>query len=405
MRREGRVLQEEAPPGAVLAEGHVRRAGSLSRSLRNASAVGQHGLMGVDEAAMRSANARLARVSAVPRAIPEPEHLASDTLRNAVRSPMARLIALQAEHGSMTDRFSSFIERFNSLRDRWNELNNRRHERARELSEARSRRLSEMPVHPDKLYDALEQAQAKRARRRLAELDDAAPRTGVLELPESHALSWLHDIVDWRAIGASASHLFDVEQRRVHARDQGYSVEEAVRLHPTGWSWFDNPDYAHSTAIGDAGRRLRHRILHGADPPWHNESLHARISNRASHPNHGMARRALESIFEGTVAAPFSFYGEVLATGLYVPPTDASFWEASLRYIVGSTVGCYFTAPVEERSRTQGGDSDGESEDGEAIKILRPSAEKMCFPACASPPAPCRVLGRQRLLLAWQGHT
>ena len=316
----------------------------------------------------------------------------------------AAAVALQAEHGSMTDRFSSFIERFNSLRDRWNALNEQRHARARELAETRGRRLAEMPVHPDKLYDALEHAQAKRARR-LTEADDAVTRTGVLELPESHALSWLHDIVDWRALGASASHLFDVEQRRVHARGQGYSVEEAVRLHPTGWSWFDNPDYAHSTAIGDAGRRLRHRVLHGADPPWHNDSLHARISNRASHPKHGMARRALESIFEGTVAAPFSFYGEVLATGLYVPPTDASFWEASLRYIVGSTVGCYFTAPVEERSRTQGGDSDGESEDGEAIKILRPSAEKMCFPACASPPALCRALGRQRLPLAWQGRT
>ena len=230
--------------GAVLAEGHVRRAGSLSRCCatrrRRPARWARRG--------GARANARLARVSAVPRAIPEPEHLASDTLRNAVRSPMARLIALQAEHGSMTDRFSSFIERFNSLRDRWNELNNRRHERARELSEARSRRLSEMPVHPE-LYDALERRRPS-ARRRLAELDDAAPRTGVLELPESHALSWLHDIVDWRAIGASASHLFDVEQRRVHARDQGYSVEEAVRLHPTGWSWFDNPDYAHSTAIG-----------------------------------------------------------------------------------------------------------------------------------------------------------
>ena len=90
---------------------------------------------------------------------------------------------------------------------------------------------------------------------------------------------------------------------------------------------------------------------------------------------------ARSSIFEGTVAAPFSFYNEVLATGTYVPESTASFWEASLRYVVGSTVGCYFAAPVEERSDTQGAEADGETSDGEPMKILRPSAEKMCFPA------------------------
>ena len=246
MRREGRVLQEEAPPGAVLAEGRVRRAGSLSRSLRNASAVGQHGLMGVDEAAMRSANARLARVSAVPRAIPEPEHLGRTRCEMRCVRRWRGMIALQAEHGSMTDRFSSFIERFNSLRDRWNELNNRRHERARELSEAASRRLSEMPVHPDKLYDALEQAQA--SARAVGSPNSTTRR-------RARACSSFRSRTRFRGCTTSSTGARSALRRRTSSTSSSDGCTLAIRATRSKrrcastrrGGRFDNPDYAHST--------------------------------------------------------------------------------------------------------------------------------------------------------------
>jgi len=57
------------------------------------------------------------------------------------------------------------------------------------------------------------------------------------------------------------------------------------------------------------------------------------------------------------------------------------------RGVLSSTIGCYFVKPVEQRSDTQGGDGGGDAglgDDGDAIKVLRPSAEKLCFPAARS---------------------
>lgn len=41
----------------------------------------------------------------------------------------------------------------------------------------------------------------------------------------------------------------------------------------------------------------------------------------------------------------------------------------------------YFTAPVEDASDTQGGDNPNQGDDGDKLKILRPSKDKLCFPA------------------------
>ena len=340
-------------------------------------------LCGVDEAAVRQANARLARTVAQPRAIPEPHELGAHALGESVRGPLARLLALQAQPGSLADRFGGFLTRFNALRDKWNALDEARQARQAQFEAAREARRLSAPARASDVYDFLERSAAERARRRLGEQTETAVRSQVLELPPTHALAWLHDLVDWEALGASASHLYDVERRRMKARAEGHAPAEAARRHPTGWSWLDDPVYTQPTAMGDALRRLWHRKRERREPEWHQPSTRARIGERAAHPEHGHARRLAEGFLEGTLAAPFSLYDELLASGTYVPQSKGSFWEASLRYIVGSTVGCYFAAPVEDVSRTQGGDKPGETEDGEKLKILRPSAEKMCFPACA----------------------
>ena len=364
------------------------RAGTLGlgRALRNASVVGQRGLQAIDEAAVRSANARLAKTAAMPREVPSPHELKRHSLSESVRAPIARLLALQSQPGSLVDRFSGFVTRFNDLRDRWNALDEARTARLAELQAAREARRRNEPAKASDVYDALERNAAARARRRLGEQTATAVRSQVLELPETHALSWLHDVVDWKRLGASARSLHEIEKRRMEAREQGLSPAEAMRRHPTGWAWLDTPVYTHPTAVGDALRRMWHRKRENRDPAWHDASNRKRIAARASHPEHGHARRALEGFLEGTVAAPFSLYDELLATGTYVPQSKTSFWETTLRYIVGATVGCYAAAPVEDVSRTQGGEHSDETEDGEKLKILRPSAEKMCFPACAHRP-------------------
>ena len=51
----------------------------------------------------------------------------------------------------------------------------------------------------------------------------------------------------------------------------------------------------------------------------------------------------------------------------------------------------YLTAPAEDVSETQGGDHPDQGDDGDKLKVLRPSKDKLCFPAVCidnSNPAP-----------------
>ena len=41
----------------------------------------------------------------------------------------------------------------------------------------------------------------------------------------------------------------------------------------------------------------------------------------------------------------------------------------------------YLTAPAEDVSETQGGDHPDQGDDGDKLKVLRPSKDKLCFPA------------------------
>jgi len=131
-------------------------------------------------------------------------------------------------------------------------------------------------------------------------------------------------------------------------------------------------------------RRVLYRKETGADPPWHEPSTLGRVHRRMSErPDGGEGRgshlrRLGVAFFEATVAAPFAFSDTLMPSGVTVQASEITFWEAILRYLVSSTVGCYFVAPVKEQSDTQG---DEGTQDGDRMFVMRPSEEKLCFPA------------------------
>jgi len=155
-----------------------------------------------------------------------------------------------------------------------------------------------------------------------------------------------------------------------------------VRKHKTGIEWLDNERYNQPSAMGEAMRRLWHRAAHkGEDPPWHHRHVGQRVARRLDERKHGKVRRLAEAFFEGTISAPFAFSDTVLPSGTVIEGSRVSFWEATLRYLLSSTIGCYFVKPTLQRSDTQGAEAGDKGEDGDALKVLRPSAEKLCFPA------------------------
>tara|TARA_B110000116_G_C16765713_1_gene550728 strand:+ start:6 stop:1082 length:1077 start_codon:yes stop_codon:yes gene_type:complete len=259
-----------------------------------------------------------------------------------------------------------------------------------ERVERRRRVLSERPVDPHKIYDYLEAQQAERSkvqRHRFLLTNGFLPpeenEPRILELPESHALSWVHEMVgDWHSVFDEASRLREVVARRLEARRTGTSHAESVRKHKTGIEWLDHERYTKPSAVGEAMRRLWHRTAHkGEDPPWHHRNVGQRVARRLDDREHGKLRRLAEAFLEGTISAPFAFSDTVLPSGTVIEGSRVSFWEASLRYLLSSTIGCYFVKPTQQRSDTQGDDAGDQGDDGDALKVLRPSAEKLCFPA------------------------
>lgn len=74
-----------------------------------------------------------------------------------------------------------------------------------------------------------------------------------------------------------------------------------------------------------------------------------------------------------------------LPIGERILQSKDSFWEATIRYLVWGTIGCYLIKPSDSNSDTQAatnpeGAPDRQS-DNDKAHILRPSAEKLCFPA------------------------
>ena len=399
---EGRRLSDRHREGRD-AGAHAAQAGASHRHLHRSSRIMHEGLKKLDLQAMRANNRHLreARRNGMPQ--PEPPHpddaQSLGALRDGFLGPLTATLALQAEEGSLASRFGGAVSSLASLRARTEaafdagrkrlierETKDRARRQERERRRERSRRLAERGEHDDDpdphvLYDWLERAQAERARRRLAE-DQPAAAPRLLSLPEEHALSWVHEVVgDWNAVFEETSRLHDVLKRRLQARRTGASQQEAVRAHQTGWEWLDSERLNRPSAAGEALRRIWHRAEHnGTDPPWHRRTVGERVADRLDDNQHGRMRRLAEAFLEGTITAPFAFFDQVAPSGTIFPQSTKSLWEAILRYIMGSTIGCYLLKPEKYVSATQGTE-DGDGGDGDKIKVLKPGPEKLCFPA------------------------
>ena len=154
------------------------------------------------------------------------------------------------------------------------------------------------------------------------------------------------------------------------------------------WAWLDSERLNRPSAVGEALRRLGHRAQHdGAEPPWHAPSVGERVDERLNDREHGHVRRLAEAFLEGTIAAPFAFFDQAVPSGTIMPQSTKSLWEALIRYILGSVVGCYGLPPEPTLSDTQGG-GEGTGDDGDKLKIFKPGPEKLCFPAVRSTRAP-----------------
>lgn len=373
---------------------HAAHAGSMRRQLRNASAIMHAGMMNIDRAAVRANNRNMREGHRHQRLTPRPDELGWQTVRRSVPGPLTALLAISSEEGSYASRFAGAVTGLNGLRDRVAgamETHRRRLAQQRSVRGRRHRRRASeaQQRHADALYQQLEAEHLAREHERP-------------QLPPDHALSWLHDLVDWHATYEEGARLYSIARARLKLRDGGAAHGDIVRKHPTGWALLDDASRSQPTAMGDALRRVLYRKETGADPPWHGKTLAHRVARRledsdaAPRPSRGFGasvRRLGVAFLESTVAAPFAFYDTVMPSGVTVEESEISVWEASLRYVISSTIGCYFVAPANEESKTQGGDG---AQGGDAMKILRPSEEKLCFPAARAPrnrPAPtCPLL-------------
>lgn len=192
----------------------------------------------------------------------------------------------------------------------------------------------------------------------------------------------VQEVVDWHEVVAHGANLYDVIHRRLAARAKGKQTHAQItKAHPTGWYLLDNPKYTQSSVMGDAMRRVLHRKNNnGADPPWHHPNIRNRVRRRMEEEGSvSHLRRLAVAFLEGTIAAPFSFADKMLPNGVITPQSEVSLWEAIIRYIVSSTIGCYFVKPEKTAVNTFGGGSFGG--DGDSLGVLRPTEEKLCFPA------------------------
>jgi tetrahydromethanopterin S-methyltransferase subunit G len=289
-------------------------------------------------------------------------------------------MTLQSSSGSFARRFGPAFEQLELLRDKHATKYQDTVEANRRRTEEVGRRMEEVkssvPFTANELYTKLEKAQ----KRRLAGRDDHV----TIELPESHALSWVHDVFDVPAIFQEGKRLVDVEKKRHEMRAAGHPHRIINERHPIGYDRLDHPEY-HPTMVGDALRRLGHRMRHGSDPDWHRPAWFQAGGRRLQEETHkGHGRKLSDAFLGGTLAAPFAFFDIIMPIGKRIKASDDGFFEAAIRYLVWGTIGCYFVRPNFDKSDTQAetqpeGKSDRQSDDTE-MKILRPSSEKLCFP-------------------------
>ena len=310
-----------------------------------------------------------------------------DNLRQHLVDPILAFEALQADEGSVVSRFASGVSRLNELAKKWQSLNLDAHIEHLRRERRRERRLAEQSERARasrRLFDLLEERQSQR---RLEERDD--DRLPPLELPAKHALSWLHEVVDWKASADEWQRMAALLRARVDARQQGRSMAEILEKHPTGYRMLDDPELHAFSRVGDALRRFWHIRVFGNDSSHTKHVGSERDRAGRHHPErHGRVRRLAEGIFGPAVAVPFVFSKTLVYQGTSevqeVTPkaNQDNIITSTLRYLVYGVVGCYLTEPRARTVSTQRGEDSSQSTDGSVLKVLRSSDDEwLCFPS------------------------
>ena len=150
-----------------------------------------------------------------------------------------------------------------------------------DVQRQRRRRLQETDkARTPMLYDRLEALVAQREDEHVAaqkkngrRLDEqalraeaqAAVRRRVPELPATHALSWVHELVDWPSLADEWTRVYDVLVQRNAMRLHGRQMHEILHAHPTGYSFLDDHERFAFSKVGDAIRRMWYRRQNGTD--------------------------------------------------------------------------------------------------------------------------------------------
>ena len=357
---------------------HALHAGSLRKQLQNASGVMHRGMMAIDRAATAANNAQSRGPAAAGQRAraPHPDDLDWHAARNSVPNPLTAILAVSAEEGSLASRFGNGIVKLNALRDRASGALSTTRRRLEAHDAKMRRRLHANAAHADALYEALERSHA-----------DAPPERRALELPESHALSWVHVRLAFAPLEHAHAHAH-AHAPSAHIRAlfrssstgtasstrargctascaRGTSCARRARRTPRSSSGSPRGTTTSTTRTTRAPRsratrcaacctaRRRAPTRRGTSRPC-STACSRRMSER---PDGGEGRgshlrRLGVAFFEATIAAPFRLSDTLMPSGVTVKASEITFWEATLRYLVSSTVGCYFVAPV-KTSRTR----------------------------------------------------
>lgn len=364
-RQEGRRMEDTRR--------RSRRRKPPASSMGNSSRRVVSGLQSLEHAARRQRRLEAETIGRAPPrrlAVAQPGSLWQSVQKvvSAVNPELAISSVLNSE-GSLVSRFAPGVEAVSRTAARHKAALERAVSRRRLERAQRGRRLEEVaagvPHRAEEVLRLLEERQSARAPGRL-----------LAEIPETHALSWVHEVVDFKELFAGMRRMAETERLRGELRTQGVAYERIVDAHPHEHHRLDSSGYRPSV-LGDFFRRLHSRIATGKDPGW---IKHAR-------PQRKGLRRLADGFLQGTLAAPFAARDTQLLDGTVYPKSSESIFEAGIRYVVFGTISCYLTAPdrlpSDTLSQTAGADSEALSDlpDGDATRIIRPSTDKLCFPA------------------------
>jgi len=319
------------------------------------------------------------------RSVPLPDsHSMTGAVTEAISrsSPGYVWMALQSSTGSFMRRFGQGFEEIEKLRSthsqRYKDAVDANLLKRNDVRRRMQAVKDSVAFTASELYDRLEEDQRKR-HEHIARHGGSISHA--LELPEKHALSWVHDVFDVGGLFEEGARLVDIEARRHDMRVKGHRQSSIVESAPSGYERLDHPHYQ-PTMVGDAIRRLGHRMLHGTDPEWHRAEWFRPGRRRLeANAQQGHVRMLSEAFLAGTLEAPFAFYDIVLPVGSTVKASEDSYFEAFLRYAVYGTIGCYFTKPsvvvVETQAATHEEGQPNLQRDNTETTVLKPSPEKM----------------------------